>query len=180
MNNNLKELYNDIIIRNEEDYKKLLNYYYELLKNNGFTRYYDLDKLMRENYDELNIFNFWFCIEKLFNGERDLSWVEHPLVFSLKNDLVCIEEELTHKARILHTDFRKYYNNSKYFITLKHTIKDILNNNKTGLTKQEISNNIDLDINSKDSDIIRALDDLIKNKEIHIIDNKKPNTYYIK
>ena len=183
MNYNLKELYSDIVKRNEEDYNELLNYYYELLKKNYCSKYiggiYDINNIMKEQYDELNIFNFWFCLEKLFNGDRNLTWIEHPLVFSFKNDLSCIEDDLTHKARIINSDFRKYYLNSKYFKELKNIIKDLLNTNKLGLTKKEILDNIDLDINSKEFDISKALEDLLNNNDINIIEGKKPTTYYI-
>ena len=179
MNKDLNELYLEIVDYNKKDFDTLLNYYIELLKDNNILLWNDELVDIKEHFKdkkELNIRNLWFYLESKYNEDN----IGKPLVFSFNNELKMIENKLTEKAREIENKYIEYYNSSAYFIALKEKIINLLNDNTTGLSFNMIVDNIDLNNDSKEHDVERAINSLIQDDKIAVLENRNPMIYYLK
>ena len=177
MNNDLNELYKEILDYNKKDYETLLNYYVNLLKkiNYVFWSYElnDINEHFKEEKD-INIRSLWYYIQKK-HGDN----IEKPLVFSFNDDLKKIENDLSLKAHEIEEKYIDYYNSSSFIKVLKNIIVELLKDNKTGLSFDEILKHINLDCISKTNDVERAVNSLVKDNKVLIMDNRNPHVYYL-
>ena len=185
MNNDWNKLYDEIILKNINDYNSFLVYYLELFENNNFGSI----KLERDSIDnfmknelkidekDYNIYHLWYCIESLHNNDNN--WIEHPFLYQFKNKMISIADKLTEKANNMEKEYKDFYKQSKYFCSLKNFVFDLISNNKLGLTISDISNNIDSNISSKEKDINDVINILILENKIKKLDGSNPSIYYL-
>ena len=175
MRDKLDILYEEIVKRDREDVDNFIECYINLLKEKNIPSCYDEKTLVYEYIKDethVTILNIWFYIEKQHGNNN----IDIPLKFKLTGEYKKIEDELTIKANSILEEYKTYYNQSKFYNTLKDMILNIIKDNKMGLTEDELINKNNL--SKYKNDVERIILALLDNNEITILEGKNPKIYY--